>query len=188
MRIPRASLTFVVTLFAACGAARADFEATADLLGANERPIPTNSPGTGFADIFYNAAADTISYTVTFSDLTTPAQVAHIHIGPASGTGPIVLPFTNPGPPHDLSGSFSGTLTNADIINQSQSGLTDISQIATQIQLGNAYTNIHTTLFPGGEIRGQLALVPEPASMMMMGLGVAGLLGYDCLRRRRASA
>lgn len=186
MRILRASLTFLSVLLAACGAARADFEATAALSGLNERPTPHNVPGTGFADIFFHAAADTITYSVTFSDLTAPATVAHIHVGPITGTGPIVLPFTNQGPPSATSGSFSGTLTNADIINQATSGLTDISQIAAQIQAGNGYVNIHDVPFPGGEIRGQLT--PEPASLVLMGLGVAGLLGYARLRRLRASA
>ncbi len=47
---------------------------------------------------------------------------------------------------------------------------------------GTAYFNIHSTLFPGGEIRGFLQPVPEPgSSIVLLGIGVAGLGA----RRRR---
>ena len=62
-------------------------------------------------------------------------------------------------------GELMGTLHNADIIHQATRAWTDISQIPAQIQAGNGYVNVHSVLFPGGEIRGQLAvLAPEPAS------------------------
>jgi hypothetical protein len=54
---------------------------------------------------------------------------------------------------------------------------------------GKAYANIHDTNFPGGEIRGQLmqsttATTPEPGTMLLVGMGLAGLAGW---KKRRAA-
>jgi hypothetical protein len=46
------------------------------------------------------------------------------------------------------------------------------------------YINIHTTSFGGGEIRGQVQVVPIPAAVWLFG---SGLLGLVALARRRKS-
>jgi hypothetical protein len=57
------------------------------------------------------------------------------------------------------------------------------------MEAGEAYFNIHTNLFPGGEIRGFLLpvnAIPEPSTWAMMILGFPGV-GFTAYRRRNKS-
>ena len=102
----------------------------------------------------------------TFSGLSGNTTVAHIHgySGPGVSSGPIVnLTLT---PLGTTSGSFSG------------SGAVN----AANVLAGLTYINIHSSTFVGGEIRGQVGVVPEPGTVALFGLGAAGLLIF--VRRR----
>src|SRR5260221_8574916 len=80
--------------------------------------------------------------TVTFSGLTSAASAAHIH-GPG-GPGvaaPVIIPLT--GFPATTSGTYSNTFAITP---------TQVSELTN----GLTYVNIHDSVFPGGEIRGQL--------------------------------
>lgn len=167
-------------------AARADFTATAALLGINETP-PNASPAFGFATVSYESGLNDILYSVTFNNLSATATASHIHFGLPTVAGPVILPFLNPGPPSANSGSFSGVLHPGDLIPNPGVGINTWADAVNAIALGQTYVNIHDAEFPGGEIRGQL-IVPEPSGLALFALGTVGLIATARFRRRAAGA
>jgi hypothetical protein len=160
-------------LFVSVAPLRADFVATATMTAAEDGA--TNSNGSGSATVTYNMAANDFTYTLSWSNLTGDATMAHIHNGAPGVAGPVIVPFFMMSMP--ATGSMSGTLTQADVT--PANGINTIADVAAAIEAGNAYVNVHTAEYPGGEIRGQLAVssaaVPEPMSigLLLLGAGVA---------------
>jgi hypothetical protein len=170
------------------------------LSGTSESP-PNSSPGTGFAEVDINTVAQTMRVQVTFSGLLGTATASHIHCCTAlPGTGTAGVATTVPAFPGFPLGVTSGTydqtfdVLSALIYNPSfeiANGGTAASAFAALeagLDSGTAYFNIHTTVFPGGEIRGFLlaSAVPEPGTWAMMILGFAGL-GFMAYRRRNTT-
>jgi len=150
------------------GTASAQWVFDANLLGSNE-VSPTSSPGTGFGQVVLSLDQAHITVDESWSGLTAPATASHIH-GPADTlhNAPVLFPLS--GVPAATSGSIP-TQTFA---------ITPLE--VSDLFAGLLYLNIHTSTFPGGEIRGQLTLVPEPGTAALFALGAAALLA----RRRIA--
>lgn len=105
-----------------------------------------------------------------FSPLTGDYVMSHIHLGAAGENGPVLVDLASIHiPVGPRSGIYSGNVT-----------LSDAAESA--LFAGNLYMNIHSTAFPGGEIRGQLTVVPEPGTVA---LGVLGLGALVWASRRR---
>jgi hypothetical protein len=156
--------------------AQADLIFGATLRGSNEVP-PNASPAFGFITVDLHADMITLDVMETFGGLVAPASAAHIHCcAPAGTNAAVALPFLA-FPFGVTSGTFNHTFNLATDL----SGITAAAFVAG-LQTGNTYANIHDSVFPGGEIRGQLAAVPEPNSFVLL----AGcMLALGLLRRVR---
>jgi hypothetical protein len=187
-------VALIFAFFMFFGVAKADqIVFTATLTGAQEVP-PTGSPGIGSALITIDTVTNLMTVNVAFAGLVSPTTIAHIHC--CAGPGGIAIPATTvpsfPGFPTGVTtGTFLQTfdLTLASSYNPAfiaaNGGTVAGAQAAFIAGLlnGQAYFNIHTVQFPGGEIRGQLQAVPEPATVLLLTSGVIGVAG--ALRKRR---
>jgi hypothetical protein len=160
---------------------------TATLNGLSESQANA-SPGTGFAEVIVDSILQTMSVDVTFSDLVGTTTAAHIHaVTSAAGTGttgvatPLTsfpLGVTSGLYSHTFDTTLASTYNTAFVTANGGSVVGAETALFSAISTGKAYLNIHTNVFPGGEIRGFLVprTVPEPAINILMTLGVLGFL------------
>jgi CHRD domain-containing protein len=162
------ALVAAVCLLAFTGSvARAGDDGTAlraSLNGFQEIPSKlTTGRGTFTATISSNS----ISYTLTYAGLSTPAVASHIHFAQRGVNGGVFAFLCGGGgkpacPP--AGGTVTGTITAADILAPSpDQGLAagDFAGAVRALRSGNTYVNVHSTRFPAGEIRGQIGAGEE---------------------------
>ena len=117
------------------------------LSGLQEVP-PNASNGAGTAVVVLNNAQTQFTYSVTFTGLTGNTTASHIHKAAIGVNGGVIFGFS---PPLGVtSGAFNG------VVNPTAAQVADLFA-------GLYYVNIHSNVFPGGEIRGQLAGDVTPA-------------------------
>jgi hypothetical protein len=114
---------------------------SATINGVQETPS-TGSPAVGVGCFTLDSSINQISWNVTFSGLLGTQTAAHIHQGAIGVSGGIIVGIPNGSP-----STGTAALTPAQV---------------AALQAGLFYVNIHTTVFPNGEIRGQILPVPAP--------------------------
>lgn len=157
-------LSVLVAIVATSSLAAATF--TTVLSGGAENP-PTGSAGTGSVTVDYDPSAHTLRVAGSFSGLTGNTTVAHIHccVAPPGNAGVAAMTPTLPGFPAGVTaGAFDITLDLTLTSSFSPAFLTSSggtaqsaeAALAAGLVNGQAYFNIHTTVFGSGEIRGFL--------------------------------
>jgi hypothetical protein len=146
-----------IATFSACGsdtqtAVTPSVKYVSTLSGANEVGTPTRvTSATGTAT--YTLTGNILTYTVTVNGLTAPATASHIHSAPAGVNGNVIVPYVT-------AAVASGTVTSGtlDLSQPIFNGATSITgdSLRTLLNNGGAYTNVHTSTYTAGEIRGQI--------------------------------
>jgi len=133
---------FAAAAVAAClvsfGARAQNVQVHATLNGSAEVP-PVQTSATGALQGTLDTKSNTLTYTLTYENLSGPAGAAHFHgpAGPGKNAG-VQVPIPNPS-----SSPVKGTAK-----------LT--AQQAQELQAGQWYVNVHTKAHGPGEIRGQV--------------------------------
>lgn len=109
-------------------------------LNAGQVSTVVTSPATGIVIIKYNPTTKLLQHMGNYRGLTAPVTEAHIHTGAFNEDGPTVVTLT-------ASGGTDGTLTGSQVLTAAQEA---------DLLAGRLYTDVHTTAYPGGEIRTQL--------------------------------
>jgi hypothetical protein len=177
---------------------------TTSLSGAAESP-PNASPGTGTAIVTINDVTHNMLVQVDFSGLIGTSTNSHIHCctaNPFDVTQTAIVATKTPTFPGFPSGVASGTYHHAfDLLPATATDTYNAAFVAAHggtvagaeaaliqgLEQGRAYLNVHSSLFPAGEIRGflQQVAVPEPSSLMLLAALCCGMI---TLARHRRSA
>lgn len=164
--------TVLVLVLAAVPARAQGGTATAKLRPFDEVPALSTGGGGHFSATI-SADGSEITYQLTYLNLSAPVTQSHLHFAQKGVNGGIMIFLcsnlangpagTQPCPTGN--GTISGTIHASDVIGGAFSqGVTpgDLNAVLRGMRIGVVYVNVHTTSFPGGEIRGQLQFTPAP--------------------------
>ena len=137
----------------------------ARLRGFNEVPS-ISTTASGDFDARINREETELSYDLEYSGLEGTVTQSHVHIGQSGVNGGIMFflcgTASNPGPAGTpvcpASGRVSGVVTAARVIGPDGQGIEPgaFAEALRAIRAGFSYANVHSTKWPGGEIRGQI--------------------------------
>ena len=174
LRLPAPLLGAIAALsLASTASALGSHTYAVSMTGAEEVP-PVVTGGTGTAIVTLDDVTGNVTVSGNFTGLTSNATAAHIH-GPAA-------PGANAGILITLSetGGTSGAVTGSGMLSPAN---------VTNMLNGLMYVNIHTSINPTGEIRGQIVTqVPAMAWGWVAGLVVVALAGGALVLMRGRAA
>jgi hypothetical protein len=102
----------------------------------------------GSGSFSYTVEGSTLCYVLEVRDLTDAPVAAHIHVGPRRVAGPVVVPLATP---------LGATSSVSECITATEGGAMTPAELAAIVaDPGAHYVNVHTPIYPAGEVRGQL--------------------------------
>jgi hypothetical protein len=164
--------TLMAATIASSAMAAPSQEFRAVLSGFNETGALNNesgailSEGKGILELKLDRQAQTLTFTLKFSGLSSMVTQSHIHFGKVHMAGGVMVffcsnlnnppPGTQPCPANG--GTVTGTITAANILPIAGQNVPagNFDALADALESDTAYVNVHTSNFPAGEIRGQI--------------------------------
>ncbi len=130
----------------------------AHLSGDNEVP-PRLTKAQGQAVFQLSRDGKELSYKLIVSNIEN-VSMSHIHVASPTANGPVVTWLYPSAPPAALiPGTSNGILNQGVITKANLVGMLAGKELSALIDLmvsGMTYVNVHTSQFPGGEVRGQI--------------------------------
>lgn len=128
---------------------------------------PNDSAGTGPVELIHDPAGHTLLIDLSFSALSGSVTSAHIHCCAPPPTSVGVAVFFNGFPVGVTSGSFqqlldltfSGNYSSAFLNGHGGTAGGAEAALRDALRVGNAYVDIHTSMYPGGEVRAHLGWI-----------------------------
>ena len=163
--------TASIALTAVGSAAAADGSSAWDkfrerLSGYNEDPLALSTTGSGRFEARIDDDNQEITYTLSYSELEGDVTQAHIHLGGRSQSGGVSVFLCSNlgnGPAGTQAcpaapATITGTLRPTDVIGPTGQGIApgQFDELVAAIRAGSTYVNVHSSQYPGGEIRAQL--------------------------------
>ncbi len=152
MRVTKLFLSLAVTTVLFAAVSCTGDKLTEEVYTVNNLPISglqevpqRQTSGNGTMDLVYNKDARTLSYTIRWNSLTGNVVQAHIHGTAQKGVNAGILQDWTPSISKTIAGTFTGTVLIDGVVFREE-----------DLLLGRYYVNIHTVMYGGGEIRGQI--------------------------------
>jgi CHRD domain len=155
------SLAVAALAVIAAGAALAhgdNGKSSTRLDGYQETPLTLSTTGRGSLKV--RLRSDGIHYVLRYEDLEAATTAAHLHLGARATSGGVAAFLCGGGdkPACPPEGRVEGVIDMADVIGPANQGIEPgaLRELVRALKKGAVYANVHTTKYPGGEIRGQI--------------------------------
>jgi hypothetical protein len=136
-----------------------------ELIGYEENP-DVSTQAAGSFRVTIDDEARTLEYELRYANLESDVTQAHVHFGKRAVNGGISVflcsnlgngPAGTPACPL-RSGTVSRTVGATDVIGPAGQGIAagEFDELAAAMRAGATYANVHSTVFPAGEIRAQI--------------------------------